>query len=87
MELLGCRNFENSYSLISGWEDWEEIQLLNTVSVYAEVTEEKVVISLVSKLIDMLSTEVHCRIQFYLKIVFVHASSWKGAFFHTSALL
>lgn len=34
----------------------------------------------------MLSTEIHCRIQFYLNIVLVHASSLKGAFFHTSVL-
>lgn len=61
--------------------------MLNIVSVCAEGTEGKVVIGLVSELIDMLSTEIHCRIQLYLKIVFVHVSNLKGAFFHTSALL
>jgi len=43
--------------------------------------EKKVVISLISKLIDMLSTEIH------LMIGFFHASNLKDAFFHTSAFL
>lgn len=51
--------------------------MLNIVSVYVGVMKEKVIISLVSELIDMLSTEIHCRVQFCLKTGFIHACSLK----------
>lgn len=53
------------------------IQLLNIVSVYAGVMKEKVIISLVSEVIDMLSAEIHCRIRFCLKTGFIRACCLK----------